>query len=214
MYINRFNQETDQERILAFIRENNFGSLVSYNGTFPVATHLPFLIAQQEDSIYLTSHLARANPQWKGFNSQTEVLVIFQGAHAFISPRWYDHMNVPTMNYIAVHAYGKLRIVEEYQELYKLLQTQVEQYEGKHIQEYNITSIPEKMLRDQMKALVGIEIRVNRMEANFKLSQNRDEKNYINIIRELESSEKVNDRLIAAHMKKVWERKGYNIIKN
>ena len=158
--------------------------LVSARENVPVATHLPFLPAAEGDKTVLRTHLSRANPQWKGLDGQTDVLVVFGGPHAYISPRWYDHVNVPTMNYVAVHAYGKPRLIEDGQEVYALLKSQIEQFEAKP-EAYNIGTLPSTFLAGEMRGLVALEITVDRWEGNFKLSQNRDEKNYRNIVAEL-----------------------------
>jgi transcriptional regulator len=210
MYINKFNKETDTEKIVAFIKEHNFGILVTAPQGLPQATHLPFsLESTGENSWQLTAHLAKANFQWKHLQNNTEVLVIFQGASAYISPRWYDHVNVPTMNYMAVHVYGKPRIIEEEEDIYQMFKKQIEQFEGKHVNEYNIASLPHDFYKSQLKGIVAIQINVSHMEASFKLSQNRDEHNYKNIIQELEKSPDTQSQSIAAHMKEVYEAGGY-----
>lgn len=210
MYINKFNQETDFDTILPFLRQNNFGILVSHASGNLVATHIPFdITGDGPDTLVLRAHLARANKQWKQLSAEREVLVIFQGANAYISPRWYDHINVPTMNYIAVHAYGTPGIIEDSQQVYDMLKAQIESFEKEHLPAYNITTLPEPVLQAEMRALVGIEIKVNRIEANFKLSQNRDEKNYKHIIEQLEKREDADSHIIASHMKEVYAREGY-----
>jgi transcriptional regulator len=210
MYINKLNLETNFDRILPFLKENNFGTLVSATAGIPIATHLPFEITgDTPDKLIIRTHLAKANKQWKELSPETEILVIFQGANAYISPRWYDHINVPTMNYVAVHAYGKPRIIEDSEEVYVLLKSQIETFEKEHLPAYNITTLPEPFLKAEMRALVALEIKVDRIEANFKLSQNRDEKNYRNIIEQLERREDADSRLIASLMKEVYARAGY-----
>jgi transcriptional regulator len=210
MYINKLNLETNFDRILPFLKENNFGTLVSATAGIPIATHLPFEITgDTPDQLIIRTHLAKANKQWKELSPETEILVIFQGANAYISPRWYDHINVPTMNYVAVHAYGKPRIIEDSEEVYVLLKSQIETFEKEHLPAYNITTLPEPFLKAEMRALVALEIKVDRIEANFKLSQNRDEKNYRNIIEQLERREDADSRLIASLMKEVYARAGY-----
>lgn len=184
MYINPYNREKDEAKLLEFVRLHPFGMLVSARENVPVATHLPFLSAAEGGKTVLCTHLSRANPQWKGLDGQTDVLVAFGGPHAYISPRWYDHVNVPTMNYVAVHAYGKPRLIEDGQEVYALLKSQIEQFEAKP-GEYNIGTLPPTFLAGEMRGLVALEIAVDRWEGNFKLSQNRDEKNYRTIVAEL-----------------------------
>jgi len=113
------------------------------------------------------------------------------------------------MNYLAVHAYGKPRLVEDFDEVYAMLKRQIEAHEGEHGREYSIESLPEKFLRAEMRALVGLEIVVTRTEASFKLSQNRDEANYRNILAELSKSEAPSDQALYEQMRQVYERGGY-----
>jgi len=206
MYINPYNREKDEAKLLEFVRLHPFGLLVSARENVPVATHLPFLPAAEGDKTALRTHLSRANPQWKGLDGQTDVLVVFGGPHAYISPRWYDHVNVPTMNYVAVHAYGKPRLIEDSREVYALLKSQIEQFETKP-GEYNIGTLPSTFLADEMRGLVALEIAVDRWEGNFKLSQNRDEKNYRNIVTEL--SKTGNPTGITEAMQEVLAAGGY-----
>jgi transcriptional regulator len=211
MYIHQLNQEKDTEKILSFIKEHSFGTLVTAPQGIPQASHLPFsLESTGENSFRLTTHMAKANLQWKHLRPEgPEVLVIFQSASAYISPRWYDHINVPTMNYIAIHVYGKPHIIEEQEEVYQILKKQIEQFEGTHTSTYNIDSLPPQFYKKQAKGMVAIQISVSRLEANFKLSQNRDENNYKNIIEELEKLPDTQAQTIAAHMKEVYQAQGY-----
>jgi transcriptional regulator len=210
MYINKFNRETDQATLLSFIQEHTVGMLVSVNTEgVPEATHLPFIVTEKGNGFFLQTHLARANPQWRLLEQQTSVLVIFGGPSAYISPRWYDHINVPTLNYIAVHAYGKPTLITEPEAVYQLLKVQVEQFEKEHIGEYNIEKLPPDMLKSEMIGLVGLEIPIERLEGNFKLSQNRDKANYENIIHELEKSDNTPTLEVAQAMKKIYNQQGY-----
>src|SRR5688572_30864268 len=107
MYVPREYREEDLEKLLAFMREHSFATLVSYDGSRPVATHLPFVVRSEDDAITLITHMALGNQQKKTLTDD-EVLVIFQGPHAYVSPTNYeDKARVPTWNYVAVHAYGK-----------------------------------------------------------------------------------------------------------
>lgn len=219
MYIPRLFKEIDFQKTTEFIRQHSFGILVSSVDGLAVATHLPFHLIEKEGELYLQTHLARANPQWKTLSETTDVLVIFQGANTYISPTWYDHLNVPTMNYQVAHVHGKPRIVQDTSEVYELLKHQIEQQESQlgqrnpgaqSGQAYNIASLPEKFLHTEMRGLVGLEVKVARMEASFKLSQNRDEANYRNIIDQLDKSNQPDDKEIAKAMQQVYDTKAYN----
>ena len=113
MYIPKYFEVSTIEEIWGFIQENSFGTIVTTVQGKPVATHLPLQVMKEGDTYYITGHMAYANPQWKTFEDEHEnVLVIFQGPHAYISSSWYTHENVPTWNYQAVHLYGTANYYE------------------------------------------------------------------------------------------------------
>ncbi len=183
MYIPKLYREEDREKILEFLRANNFPALITYNGEKPIATHLPVEVLQgEDDALTILAHISRANPQWKSFGEQ-EVLLIFQGAHTYISPRWYDHVNVPTWNYMMVHVYGKVRLVEG-DDLYSLMSRLVQKHEVNT--SYSLEGLPEDFVKKEMKGIVGLAVDVTRIEASYKLSQNRNDADQENIIHELE----------------------------
>jgi len=184
MYIPKLYREEDREGIVEFLKGNGFPALVSYDGEKLIATHLPVEVFENEDgSLTLFGHMSRANPQWKSFGEQ-EVLLIFQGAHTYISPRWYNHVNVPTWNYVTVHVYGKAHILEG-EELYGLLSRLVAKHEG-HTG-YSMEGLPAEFVEKEMKGVAGFAIEVTRIDAASKLSQNRDDESYASIVRELEA---------------------------
>ena len=183
MYIPKLYREEDREKILEFLNQNNFPVLVTYDGEKPIATHLPVEVVEGEDgALTILGHMSRANPQWKSFGEQ-EVLLIFQGAHTYISPRWYDHVNVPTWNYMMVHVYGKVRLVEG-DELYSLLSGLVKNHEAQAA--YSLEGLPQDFVQKKMSGVVGFAVDVTRVDAGYKLSQNRNDTDHENIVRELE----------------------------
>lgn len=184
MHIPKYYREEDRERIIEFLKRNGFPALVSMDGGKLVATHLPVeVVGNADGSLTIYGHMSRANPQWKSFGDQ-EVLLIFQGAHTYISPRWYNHVNVPTWNYMNVHVYGKVRMIEG-AELYSLLDELVRKHEI--ATGYDLESLPPDFVEKEMKGVAGFALEVTRIDAAFKLSQNRDDESYGNIIRELEA---------------------------
>src|SRR6185503_6293653 len=116
MYISKLNREEDGAKILEFLQQNEFATVVAYDGEKPTASHLLTEVVQEGENLFVNGHMAKANPLWKTFEKNPEVLVIFQGSHTYISPTWYNHINVPTWNYQAVHVYGKPRIVTDPEE--------------------------------------------------------------------------------------------------
>ena len=112
MYIPKPFEQQDLEKSIAFMNAYNFAIIVSTQNEIPIATHLPFIVEEKNSEILLLSHISKANPQWNTFIDK-EVLVIFSEPHAYISPSLYEHtQNVPTWNYLAVHAYGKIKLAE------------------------------------------------------------------------------------------------------
>ena len=128
MYIHPLNTWENQPEVLDFIRKNSFATLYTQVEGRPWATHLPvFLEGKSEGKFVLHGHLAKANSQWKQLAQAEEVLIVFQGPHAYISSSWYTHENVPTWNYLAVHVYGKVRLIEG-EELMHHLKSLVDQF--------------------------------------------------------------------------------------
>lgn len=183
MYTAKANRNENQEELLEFIRKNGFGILVSQVEGKPWATHIPMYLS--DDGKTLTSHMSRGNAQWKSVANQNEALAVFQGPHAYISSSWYDHENVPTWNYFAVHVYGTVRLIAG-EELIDSLKKLVNKYEKHSNQPVTVEGMSETFLQHEIRGIVAFELNIKRMEAAYKLSQNRDGKNHSEIIRQLE----------------------------
>lgn len=202
MYIHRLNQWENEPEVIAFIQKNAFATLISQADGRPWATHLPFVLDKNPvGEPILHGHLAKANAQWKSFSKDEEVLVTFQGPHAYISSSWYNHENVPTWNYLAVHVYGTIRIIEG-EELMHHLKSLVDVYEQGRPDRVHVETMSEAYVQGQIRALIGIEVKINEVQASAKLSQNRDEVNYQNIVKKLEESEFPLDKEVAREMRK------------
>lgn len=203
MYIPPHFAEHDKQEIEQLVREFSFATLVSVHENTPWATHIPLeLMIENENQWWLHGHVARANPQWKNFEENAEVLAIFTGPHSYISPSWYNHKNVPTWNYTAVHLYGKPTIVEG-AELEAMLQKLMHKYETLHAEKpqgYN--EIPERTLAIDLRGVVGFKIEVTRIQAISKLSQNRDAESHASVIEHLKKTEAHDALRIAAAMEK------------
>lgn len=198
MHIPKLYREEDRTRIIEFLKANSFPALVSQDGKELVATHLPVEVIENADgSLVILGHMSRANPQWKLFGEQ-EVLLIFQGAHTYISPRWYNHVNVPTWNYVNVHVYGKVRMVDG-DELKSLLGELVNKHEvGTG---YSLEGLPADFVEKEMRGVAGFALDVTRLDAASKLSQNRDDESYANIISHLKARSDDASAEIANEMK-------------
>jgi transcriptional regulator len=190
----------DRRNILEFIRQNEFATLVLFDGEKPIASHLLVEVVEDGERVNIYGHMSRANPLWKLFESDREALVIFQGPHTYISATWYDHVNVPTWNYISVHAYGRPSLVTDHNEMYALLSRLVERHEADHT--YRMETLPQDFVEKEMKGIAAFKVEVTRLEAAFKLSQNRNDTDYQNIIIELEKREDELSTQVAQAMRK------------
>ena len=203
MYIPKFFVEEDEEKLLAFMREYNFATLVTAENDFPTATHLPFIIEKRDEKIILLAHLAKANLHWKQFDK--EILVIFQEPHAYISPLLYgEKNNVPTWNYVAVHAYGKAKLFETAEENLAFLAKMVEAFDRDYFQ----TDWQEISHDYKIKLAAGVvafEIEVTDLQGKKKLNQNKPGKSAENVIKAFEKSDNENEKLIAEYMKEVHQ---------
>ena len=202
MYIPHHFKAKDIDQVKAFVKENAFAVLVSVHKGKPVATHIPLLLQQKEGKDYLLGHVSKGNPQWKSITDQEEILAIFSGAHTYISSSWYDHENVPTWNYTVVHIYGKARIIEG-EELWLSLKHLVDKYEAGREGRVRMEEMSEALLRKELRGIVGFEIEITKIEAAYKLSQNRNDHDYKNIIHRLEEQLDSNAQQVAAAMKKL-----------
>ncbi len=164
----------DPGKLAAFIQQYSFATLVSHDGDAPFASHLPMLFRPDAGPHgTLVSHMARANPQWRHFAPEREVLAIFHGPHGYISPSWYQTgPAVPTWNYATVHAYGMPRIFSEYERVVSLLRDTVSAYEDGFEQPWS-GDLPDEFRDKLIHGIVAFEIPVSRIEGKFKLGQNR-----------------------------------------
>lgn len=202
MNIHPINSWENEPEIIEFIKKNAFATLVSQVNGRPWATHLPLVLDQnQSGNPVLHGHLAKANEQWKTLAKNEEVLVLFQGPHAYISSSWYNHENVPTWNYLAVHVYGKIKMIEG-EELMHHLKSLVDIYEEGRPNRVQVETMTESYVQSQVRALVGIEIKIEEVQASAKLSQNRDDVNYHHIVKKLDESPFSLDREVALEMRK------------
>jgi transcriptional regulator len=202
MYIPKQFKEEDKAAIAELICEFGFATLVSVNHQLPWATHIPLELEIRESEWFLTGHVARANPQWKNFETQPHVLAIFMGPHTYVSPSWYNHPNVPTWNYMAAHLSGKLRLISDV-ELDQSLRKLMARYENAHAEKpQGYHEIPAKTLEVDLRGVVGFEIKVEKIEAAYKLSQNRDAESYASVIEHLKKLNAYHAGRIAEEMEK------------
>jgi transcriptional regulator len=201
MYIPQHYRAEDQAEVIALIKANSFGILITSQEDVPFATHLPFLFDEQKGTQgVLISHLARANPQGQQLCSGKEVLVIFQGPHAYISPTWYkSEFNVPTWNYAIVHVYGQVRIVENAEQTRQMLDALVAQYEGSNYEAWR-APWDDTRYSKLTGGIIPFEIAISRIEGKFKLSQNKSPADRRGAIEHLQQSSDGQQQAIAAMM--------------
>lgn len=203
MYVPKFFEMKDWPEITRFMKANPLATLVSRGGEYPIAAHIPLELEEDENGeTILSGHIARANHHWHLFESQPDVLAIFLSpVHHYISSSWYKAPNVSTWNYMSVHVYGRIRIVEG-ERLRKSLENMTHYHE--QISSHPLT---EEVLRSEIEkqigGIVGFEIDIKRVEAAHKLSQNRNLEDYNNIIRELEKLEDYNAGMVAKKMREI-----------
>lgn len=181
MYIPSYFKVKNVEEVLSFIQTNSFGTLITTNKGKPLATHLPMQIVREEGTCFVTGHMAYGNPQWRTFEKDEEVLVMFQGPHAYISSSWYEKENVPTWNYQAVHLYGTARVLEN-EELKQDLKALLQKYEKHREDPVLWETLSPQLLENQLKGIVGFKVMIGEIQAAYKLSQNRNETDYHRII--------------------------------
>jgi len=184
MYIPEHFRNEDRAPALAFMRANPFAILVSQTSSGPFATHVPVLIRESGDRVTIRGHVARANPHWQYLQTDPQCLVIFHGPHAYISPANYETREVvPTWNYGAVHAYGETRTYSAADELLSMLHDLIPTFEAAYGEQW--AGLREGYRQRMLGHIVGFEIAVTRLEAKFKLSQNRTRQEQQNIIESL-----------------------------
>jgi transcriptional regulator len=171
MYTPPYNKLENREELLAFLRANDFPIVITGTGGTLHATHLPVMVHDRGDRIVLDLHMARNNPQWKEFFDE-EVLVIFSGPHAYVSPRWYeDQERVPTWNYAAVHAYGLPKLFEDPKVKYDNQRRLVAQLDPEWLPKFD--ALKPEYIEKMLAGIVNFQIDVTRIDARWKLSQNR-----------------------------------------
>jgi transcriptional regulator len=199
--------ENRPEVIFDFIEAHSLGALITSSASGELfASHLPWLVdrARGEHGT-LRGHLARANPHHRlprAGGDDGEALVIFNGHDAYIRPGWYasktEHGRVvPTWDYVAVHAYGTLRFIDDPAILRELVESLTARHEMARPQPWHVSDAPEDYVRQQLKAIVGVELTITRLEGKWKMSQNRPGADIDGVVRGLGESPVASDRAVA-----------------
>lgn len=207
MYIPQAFNPKDPAALDRLAAYNAFGTLVSQLGGTPFASHLPVLYRRAGEQVTLTGHWARANPQWQEIEGQ-RVLFILHGPHAYISPRWYvePEKNVPTWNYAVAHVYGRLRVIQEVDELERIVTALAEQYEAGTQEPWRFEDTGSAG-RTRLKAIVGFELTADQVEVKFKLGQNHVEGNVRGAVAGLRGVGSAESREVADWMERAFEQR-------
>ena len=201
MYVPPHFVPAEQAALRELMADYGFATLISGGPSGLVASHVPVLHdPEPAPNGRLIAHLARTNPHAKALEG-AEVLAIFSGPHAYVSPSWYaTHPSVPTWNYAVVHVYGRARLVTDEAALLRIVERLVDKYEAGRAAPWSMAGLSERYLRGMLRSIVGVEVDIERFEGKHKLSQNRDAEDRRRVIATLAASEDAQDRLLAAYM--------------
>ncbi|WP_106914511.1 FMN-binding negative transcriptional regulator [Chryseobacterium aurantiacum] len=199
MFVPKLYKSEDMNLMREIIRENSFALLISSVDKIRATHSMMMLNENDPENVYIETHISRANPQAKSLKDGDEVLCDFLGAHAYISSSWYDHINVSTWNYEAVQVYGKVELMD-HNELYAHLDKLTSKYEKFQQCPMMVKDMENEFVEKEMKGAFGIKIKPTEIFIKQKLSQNRKEADFQNIISQLEQSDD-NARKVAEKMK-------------
>ena len=178
MYIPRANREDRIPELHKLMLEQPFASLITVGSSGLFATHIPMVLEQNGAMGRLKGHISRANTQWRDHSPDVEALAIFSGPQHYITPNWYPEKQetgkvVPTWNYVVVHAYGHLKVVEDSEWLMSHLEKLTSTHEAQSPVPWKISDAPADYIATQIKGIVGLEMEISRLEGKWKVSQNR-----------------------------------------
>lgn len=200
MYIPSRFQFTDHNEIVSFMKRYSFATIITTKDNIPIATQLPFVIKHKEDKIILSGHFALANEQVNIIEHKIS-LVIFSEPHAYISPAHYDKPeSVPTWDYIAVHAYGKAKILHNTEDKIQALEDMIHFYEKEYYTQWK--NLSDKYIQGMLKGIVAFELEVTEVQGQQKLSQNKSQEEIGRIVHQLENSDSQTEKDLADYILK------------
>jgi transcriptional regulator len=195
MYSPPYNRNEDRAELLEFMRANSFVLLVTGTGGQLHASHLPVVIREEKNAIVLDMHMAKNNAQWREFFDD-EVMVVFYGPHAYVSPRWYEEKErVPTWNYAAVHAYGIPKLIDDRAAKHANQRQLVAMLDPEWLPKFE--ALRPQYVAQMLEGIVNFEVAVTRLETRWKLSQNRSRREQELIAAQLEQSADSDERALA-----------------
>ncbi len=172
-------KQTDIKQMLAFVREYPMASIVTMSSNGLVGNHIPMLVIERDGQYFLQGHVARFNSIWQDVDESVAALALFHGPNAYVSPSWYpskkdDPKTVPTWNYVAVHVTGKIKFFDDKIWLKKHLENLSDTHERRVNESWQLSDAPVDYIDKMLKAIVGVEISINDIKGNTKMSQNRN----------------------------------------
>lgn len=192
--------EPDEQKVIAFMKENSFAMLTGSGENYPVATQIPLEVEEKDGQLFLHGHIMRKTDHHKAFEKNSSVLIIFTGPHCYISSSWYNNpQTASTWNYMTVHAKGKIIFTDD-EGTYEAIKAVTNKYEGTETAGA-FNTIPKEYIMPLLKAIVGFTIKVESFEHVFKLSQNKTTDEQLNIITALKKRGDYNSVMIAEEMK-------------
>ncbi|MBX7225918.1 MAG: FMN-binding negative transcriptional regulator [Chitinophagales bacterium] len=204
MYIPKHFKMQDAEKVFQFIEKYNFAILVGVQDGIPIATHLPFVIERRGDDWYLIAHLAQQNNHVNLLDNQM-TMVVFSEPHAYISPQLYaSPVNVPTWNYIAVHAYGIAQVLTRDSEKRSVLEKTILSFDEKYMEQWR--TLPEKYMEGLLKGMLAFEIKIERIDAKEKISQNKSDADRQAVMNSLLHSNESIHRNLGEYMKEKYQK--------
>ena len=207
MYTPESFRESDRSVAFDLIDAYGFATLLSGSARDPAISHVPMILDQPASGqARLLGHVARANQHWRRFDGTEPAAAIFRGPHAYVSPSWYaNHPSVPTWNYVVVHVHGTPSVLSSH-ETWGILRRLIEKYEARRDNPWK-GELPPDFVEEDLKAIVGFQLHVHRLEAKFKLSQNKDEADRSGALAGLEREGDAEGRALAAFARGYFERK-------
>lgn len=186
MYNFSYFKENDAAVVREFMKQHPFAMIIGADAANnPVATQVPVLLKERDGELFIQAHIMRQTDHHKAFEHNPNVLVVFTGPHCYVSAGWYTNkQTASTWNYMSVHAKGELNFLGD-EQLLELLHELTNQYENDPASPSSYEHLPEDYVQRLSKAIIGFEIKVTELDHVFKLSQNREEEGYNNIIQHL-----------------------------
>lgn len=196
-------KDNDSKRVKLFIQQHPFALITGCNQKLqPVATQIPMFVEERGGKLFLSGHMMKNTDHHKAFQQNPNVLAVFTGAHSYVSATWYDDPHqASTWNYMSVHVRGTIRFLPEEALVDVLRKTTLHFENGNHASTTVYDNLPKDYVSKLVTAIVAFEVEVETIENVTKLSQNKNEKSYDNIIRHLEKTDD-NGKKIASEMKK------------